>query len=76
MLAAITDRKAGFRSLSNAWADTTTSHGRPMLTVLGGPGGVRAQRGPRACQGSGREVSGRAADRTGVAKIRRGPKQR
>ena len=35
-LAAITDRKAGFRSLSDTWADTTTSHGRLMLTVLGG----------------------------------------
>jgi DNA invertase Pin-like site-specific DNA recombinase len=35
-LAAISDRKAGFRSLSDAWADTTTSHGRLMLTVLGG----------------------------------------
>ena len=27
---------AGFRSLSDAWADTTTAHGRLMLTVLGG----------------------------------------
>jgi DNA invertase Pin-like site-specific DNA recombinase len=35
-LAAIADRKAGFRSLNDAWADTTTSHGRLMLTVLGG----------------------------------------
>jgi hypothetical protein len=35
-LAAITDRKAGFRSLGDAWADTTTSHGRLMVTVLGG----------------------------------------
>ena len=35
-LAAITGRKAGFRSLADAWADTTTSHGRLMLTVLGG----------------------------------------
>jgi DNA invertase Pin-like site-specific DNA recombinase len=35
-LAAITERKAGFRSLSDAWADTTTAHGRLMLTVLGG----------------------------------------
>ena len=35
-LAAITDRKAGFRSLSDAWADTTTPHGRLMLAVLGG----------------------------------------
>ena len=34
--ATITDKKAGFRSLADAWADTTTSHGRLMLTVLGG----------------------------------------
>jgi DNA invertase Pin-like site-specific DNA recombinase len=27
---------AGFRSLRDAWADTTTPHGRLMLTVLGG----------------------------------------
>jgi DNA invertase Pin-like site-specific DNA recombinase len=35
---AVTDRKAGagFRSLADAWADTTTPHGRLMLTVLGG----------------------------------------
>jgi DNA invertase Pin-like site-specific DNA recombinase len=33
--AAIAERKAGFRSLGDAWADTTTSHGRLMLTVLG-----------------------------------------
>ncbi|MGA7263517.1 MAG: recombinase family protein [Stellaceae bacterium] len=35
-LAAITSKQAGFGSLGDAWADTTTSHGRPMLTVLGG----------------------------------------
>src|SRR5262249_58232683 len=35
-LAAIADRKAGLRSLGDAWAATTTSHGRLMLTVLGG----------------------------------------
>jgi DNA invertase Pin-like site-specific DNA recombinase len=35
-LASIADREAGFRSLHDAWADTTTSHGRLMLTVLGG----------------------------------------
>jgi DNA invertase Pin-like site-specific DNA recombinase len=27
-LAAITGKKAGFRSLADAWADTTTAHGR------------------------------------------------
>jgi DNA invertase Pin-like site-specific DNA recombinase len=35
-LGTIADRKAGFRSLGDTWADTTTSHGRLMLTVLGG----------------------------------------
>jgi len=35
-LAAITGKKAGFRSLADAWADTTTAHGRWMLTMLGG----------------------------------------
>jgi DNA invertase Pin-like site-specific DNA recombinase len=36
IVAAITEREAGFRSLKDAWADTTTPHGRLMLTVLGG----------------------------------------
>jgi DNA invertase Pin-like site-specific DNA recombinase len=35
-LAVITARKAGFRSLTDTWADTTTPYGRLMLTVLGG----------------------------------------
>src|SRR5215471_5351965 len=35
-LAAIAEKNAGFRSLGDVWADTTTSHGRLMLTVLGG----------------------------------------
>jgi len=29
-------RGAGFRSLKDTWADTTTAHGRLILTVLGG----------------------------------------
>jgi DNA invertase Pin-like site-specific DNA recombinase len=29
-------RGAGFKSLKDSWADTTTPHGRLMLTVLGG----------------------------------------
>ena len=32
----IAEAGAGFRSLNDAWADTTTPHGRLMLTVLGG----------------------------------------
>jgi len=35
-LGTIADRKAGFKSLGDTWADTTTAHGRLMLTVLGG----------------------------------------
>src|SRR5215216_3628975 len=35
-LATITGKQAGFRSLADTWADTTTPHGRLMLTVLGG----------------------------------------
>src|SRR6516162_4357378 len=36
VLATIGEREAGFRSLKDAWADTTTPHGRLMLMVLGG----------------------------------------
>jgi DNA invertase Pin-like site-specific DNA recombinase len=32
----ITKAGAGFKSLADCWADTTTAHGRLMLTVLGG----------------------------------------
>jgi DNA invertase Pin-like site-specific DNA recombinase len=35
-LASITSKGAGFRSLHDTWADTTTAHGRLMLAVLGG----------------------------------------
>ena len=35
-LASIAAKGAGFRSVNDAWADTTTAHGRLMLTVLGG----------------------------------------
>ena len=36
VLATIAGKKAGFRSLGDTWADTITSHGRLMLTVLSG----------------------------------------
>jgi DNA invertase Pin-like site-specific DNA recombinase len=35
-LAAIAEKGAGFRSFRDSWADTTTAHGRLMLTVLAG----------------------------------------
>jgi DNA invertase Pin-like site-specific DNA recombinase len=37
ILDAITSAGARFRSLHDTWGDTTTAHGRLMLTVLGGP---------------------------------------
>jgi DNA invertase Pin-like site-specific DNA recombinase len=36
ILDAVAKAEAGFRSLADIWADTTTPHGRLMLTVLGG----------------------------------------
>jgi DNA invertase Pin-like site-specific DNA recombinase len=36
VLAIVAERGAGFKSLRDAWCDTTTPHGRLMLTVLGG----------------------------------------
>jgi DNA invertase Pin-like site-specific DNA recombinase len=36
ILASIAEARAGFKSLHDKWADTTTPHGRLMLTVLGG----------------------------------------
>jgi DNA invertase Pin-like site-specific DNA recombinase len=36
ILDTVTKAGAGFRSLGDTWADTTTAHGRLMLTVLGG----------------------------------------
>ena len=36
ILEEIAKRAAGFKSLADAWADTTTPHGRLMLTVLAG----------------------------------------
>jgi DNA invertase Pin-like site-specific DNA recombinase len=32
----VAKRGAGFKSLKDAWADTTSPHGRLMLTILGG----------------------------------------
>jgi DNA invertase Pin-like site-specific DNA recombinase len=36
LLGAVADYGAGFNSLREDWADTTTPHGRLMLIVLGG----------------------------------------
>ena len=36
VLATIAERGAGFRSRNDQWADTTTPHGKLMITILGG----------------------------------------
>jgi DNA invertase Pin-like site-specific DNA recombinase len=36
ILDTVAKASAGFKSLADAWADTTTPHGRLMLTILGG----------------------------------------
>ncbi len=36
VLHAIAERGAAFKSLCDQWADTTTAHGRLMVTILGG----------------------------------------
>ena len=36
VLDAVAKAGAGFRSLSDQWADTTTPHGKLMITILGG----------------------------------------
>jgi DNA invertase Pin-like site-specific DNA recombinase len=75
-LAAITDRKAGFRSLGNAWADTTTSHGRPMVTMLGGLAGFERDL-IRVRTGDGRvraKARGKSIDRPFKMTVHQGQK--
>jgi DNA invertase Pin-like site-specific DNA recombinase len=55
-LAAITGKKAGFKSIGDTWADTTTSHGR-----------FDADRARRTWRGSSAILSARA-----LAKAERG----
>jgi DNA invertase Pin-like site-specific DNA recombinase len=64
VLAAVTERGAGFRSLKDAWADTTTPHGRLMLTVLGGLAEFEREL-IRARTGEGRERAKTAGVRFG-----------
>ena len=61
-VADIAAKKAGFRSLGDTWADTTTAHGRLMLAVLGGLAEFERdidprphRRRPGTRQGAGRE---------------------
>jgi len=58
----------GFRSLKGAWCDTTTPHGRLMLTVLGGLAEferelIRARTGEGRKRPPAQETHGYAATR-------------
>src|SRR3981189_2954482 len=60
LLGTIAEKGAGFKSLRDTWADTTTAHGRLMLTVLGGLAEferelirMRTGEGARACESEG-----------------------
>jgi len=74
-LATITEHKAGFRSQGEAWADTTTPHGRLMLTVLGGLAEferelIRTRTGEGRTRAKARGQS--LADRSSSRRIREG----
>jgi DNA invertase Pin-like site-specific DNA recombinase len=56
VLATVGEHQAGFRSMKDAWADTTCAHGRLMVTILAGlaeferelsPVPATAERAPR-----------------------------
>jgi len=84
-LAAITGKGAGFKSLGDAWADTTTPHGHLLLTVLGGLAeferelirarakarGVRLGRRPKLTPYQKREALNRRAQGEPLAEIAR-----
>src|ERR1700676_4908942 len=54
LLGTIAEKGAGFKSLRDTWADTTTAHARLMLTFLGGLAGV-GRKLIRTRTGEGRE---------------------
>jgi DNA invertase Pin-like site-specific DNA recombinase len=67
-------RGAGFRSLKDSWADTTTPHGKLMVTVLGGLAEFEREL-IRARTGEGRKRASQAhtaSARRGVAAHRPG----
>jgi DNA invertase Pin-like site-specific DNA recombinase len=74
-LAAITGKKAGFRSLGDTWDDTTTAHGRLMLTVLGGLAEFERDL-IRARTGEGRERAKARGVKLGQTETDRTPKAR
>jgi DNA invertase Pin-like site-specific DNA recombinase len=54
VLESVRQAGAGFRSIKDVWADTTTPHGQLMLTILGGLAEFERTL-IRACTGESRE---------------------
>jgi hypothetical protein len=65
VLESVKQAGAGFRSLKDTWADTTTPHGQLMLTILGGLAEFERTL-IRARTGEGRERAIRQKINTGV----------
>jgi DNA invertase Pin-like site-specific DNA recombinase len=74
-LAQIAEKGAGFRSLGDTWADTTTPHGRLMLTVLGGLAEFEREL-IRARTGEGRERAKAGAFTWATAEAHQAPEER
>lgn len=74
-LAAIAGKKAGFRSIADTWADTTTPHGRLMLTVLGGLAEFEKEL-IRSRTAEGREREGARGEARAQTEIDRAPEAR
>ena len=64
VLGSLAEKGAMFRSLADPWADTTTPHGRLMLTVLGGLAEFEREL-IRARTGEGRERAKREGRKMG-----------
>ena len=75
-LATIAAKGAGFRSLGDTWADTTTAHGRLMLNCARRPCGVRARINPRPHWRRARTRQGKRREDRAQAEAHRSPETR
>jgi len=81
ILATVGEKGAGFRSLRDSWADTTSPHGRLMLAILGGLAefereliktrGVHLGRKPKLTLHQRREAIARRATGEAIVEIAR-----
>jgi Resolvase, N terminal domain len=70
VLESVRQAGGGFRSIKDAWADTTTPHGQLMLTILGGLAECRCGSGTHVRGGPRNRVSSEAVANSGVASPR------